>query len=95
MKEERKMSRNKQGNEKSRPVFERRLGSIRVAVWQNAAPDGGVWWNISIVRRYRDGEEWKEAQTFNGLADLALVREAATLAGSWIAAQETATLASE
>ncbi len=82
------MNRASKSEDRNRPVFEKRLGAIRVAVWANVSPANDTWWNISIVRRYRDGEEWKEANTFNGLGDLALVKEGVTLAAAWINAQE-------
>jgi hypothetical protein len=69
------------------PVYEKRIGSVRVAIWENQN-SGGVWHNVSIVRHYKDGEEWKEASTYNGLADLALVREAVEVAREWIRRRE-------
>ncbi len=71
----------------NRPLFEVRLGAIRVSVWRNQS-DNGDWFNTVITRRYRDGEDWKETNTFNGLADLALVSEGARLARDFIADQE-------
>jgi len=77
---------NKNGNGK-KPVFEKRLGSIRVAVWENTT-DGKRWHNSSITRRYKQGDEWKETPTFNGVGDLALVGECVELAKAWIARRE-------
>ena len=81
--------------EKQKPGFEKRLGNIRVAVWQNLATpkesaEGKTWFNVSLTRRYFDktSEEWKDAHTFTGLADLAVVKEAVTLAMAWIARRE-------
>lgn len=73
--------------EKNRPVYEKRLGHVRVAVWENLA-DGKPWYNVSLTRRYKEGEEWKDATTFNGLSDLAVVKDAVALAQSWIARRE-------
>jgi len=75
--------------EKKEPVFEKRLGNIRVAIWENEA-NGATgkasqkWHNVSITRRYQVGEEWKEASTFAGLRDLALVSECIGIAKTWI-----------
>jgi hypothetical protein len=80
--------------EKNRPTFERRLNGIRVAVWENAANDGPPWWNVAITRRYKEGEEYRDATTFNGLADLAVVSEAVLLAQQFIR-QRLAELAAE
>jgi len=66
------------------PVFERRLGSIRVAVFENES-DTGPWWTATLVRRYKaEGEEWKDSNSFNGLQDLAVVQEALCLAQHFI-----------
>ena len=73
--------------EKQRPIFERRLNGIRIAVWENSGEGGKPWWNVSLTRRYRDSkdsDEWKDANTFNGLSDLAVVQEAVTQAQVFI-----------
>ena len=75
--------------EGNRPSFEVRLGAIRVSVWRNHG-ENGDWFNTVITRRYRDGEDWKETNTFNGLADLALALEGGRLAREFIAGQELA-----
>ena len=74
-------------DEKKKPVFEHRLNSIRVSVWKNDG-DHGQFYNTVIVRRYKDGDDWHDSSSFNGLADLALVNEAARLAQAFIT-QET------
>ena len=84
------METEKQGNPKAGPVFQKRLGSVRVAVFKNASEKGGAWFNVRIVRQYRKGEEWREAPTFNGLADLALVEEAVRYAKEFINQQALA-----
>lgn len=72
----------------NKPVFERRLNNIRVSVWANAN-DKGTWFNTVVTRRYKDGEEeWRDSNSFSGLADLALVAEAVRLARDYIAAVE-------
>ena len=71
------------------PAFETRLNSIRVSVWRNHG-ENGDWFNTVITRRYKDGEEWRETNALNGLADLALVIEGARLARDFIAEQERA-----
>jgi hypothetical protein len=74
--------------EKNRPCFEKRVGNIRVAVWENMNDSNGTakrWHNVSIMRRYKDGNDWKEAPTLNGLGDLAQAALAVQLAEEWIA----------
>ena len=75
-------------DEKKKPVFEQRLNSIRVSVWENES-EHGLFYNTVIVRRYKDGDDWKDSSSFNGLADLALVTEAARLARKFITEQES------
>ena len=68
--------------EKNKPCYEKRIGNIRVAIWENTT-EGKVWHNVAITRRYKDGTEWKEASTYNGLGDLAQVGMAVWLAQEW------------
>jgi len=72
---------------KRRPSYEKRLGNIRVAVWENFT-DVKRWHNTAITRRYKKDDEWREAATFNGHADLALVAECVHAAKSWIAERQ-------
>lgn len=63
---------------KNRPAFERRVGSIRLAIWLNRNSDTGKpWYSASLVRRFRDkaNDEFKDAHTFNGVSDLLVVGE--------------------
>ncbi len=72
------------------PIFSQQLGAIRAAVWESTTEEGRVFYNTTITRSYREknSEEWKESSSFNGLADLALVREATRLAANFIEARE-------
>lgn len=74
--------------EANKPAFETRLNQIRVSVWENAGDNGSRWFNTTITRRYKDGDDWKDTSTFSGLADLALVAEATRLARDFIAEEE-------
>ncbi len=64
-------------NEK--PVFEARLNHIRVSVWENSS-NGKTWFNTVITRRWKDGDDFKDSNSFSGLGDLALASEAVRLA---------------
>lgn len=77
----------KKSESNNKPAFEARLSHIRVTVWENSS-DSGIYHTISIVRRYKDSDEWKTATTFSGLADLALVHEACRLARDFITSRE-------
>ena len=52
--------------EKNRPCFEKRVGSIRLVIFENVSENGKPWHNVSIMRSYRSGTEWKDTATFNG-----------------------------
>ncbi len=67
------MANENEGKKGDAPVFDRRLKDLRVACWRNAAPEGRVWWHITLSRTYRKGDELCEAPgSLNGLPDIAL-----------------------
>lgn len=82
--------------DKNRPCYEKRIGSIRVAIWENTNDGNGTsdtnttastprkWHNVAITRRFKVGSEWKEAPTLNGLGDLAQAALAVQLAIDWV-----------
>ena len=76
----------KQGN---KPVFERRLGNVRLVVFENES-NGRAYFNVAMTRSYKDGNEWREVNTFNGLHDLALLKELIGQAAGFLALQESA-----
>ena len=57
------------------PVFVKRIGGVRASVWENAT-DGRKYFNISLVRRFKDGEEWRDISTLNGTVDALAAIEA-------------------
>jgi hypothetical protein len=82
--------------EKNRPCFEKRVGNIRLAIWEITSDNNGTprrWHNVSVLRRYKDGQEWKEAPTYNGLGDLAQAALAIQLAVDWISQRQYETQA--
>lgn len=72
-------------SKKSKPAHEIRLGSIKATIWQNQS-ENGVRYNVSISRSYRDGDVWKDTQSF-GRDDLPRVTKCADLAYEWIFTQ--------
>lgn len=76
----------KKNDSTNKPAFEARLSHIRVTVWENSS-ESGVYHTVSIVRRYKDGDEWKSATSFSGIADLALLMESCRLARDFIASR--------
>ena len=66
----------------NKPVHEIRLGRIKAAIWENSTANG-VRHNVTILRIYRDGDQWNTSDSF-GRDDLPLVTKVADLAHSWI-----------
>jgi hypothetical protein len=66
----------------SKPVQEIRLGRIKAAIWENQT-ENGPRHNVTVSRLYKDGEEWKTADSF-GRDDLPLLAKAVDLAHTWI-----------
>lgn len=60
---------------KSPPVHELRLGRIKGLVWQNETRNG-VRFSVTVVRLYKDEEEWRETTSFDR-DDLPLVAKVA------------------
>ena len=65
-----------------RPVHEVRLGRVKAAIWRNAS-ERGVFHNVTFCRLYREGEEWKQSESF-GRDDLPLLGKVADRAHTWI-----------
>ena len=67
----------------NRPVHEIKLGRIRASIWTNSSDRQDVWFNVSVSRVYRDGDQWKTSTSF-GRDDLPLVAKAVEMAYAWI-----------
>ena len=67
---------------KTPPVHEVRAGRIRATVWANPS-EKGVWHTVTLSRLYKDGDEWKDSQSF-GRDDLLLLAKVIDKAHSWI-----------
>jgi hypothetical protein len=80
--------------EKNKPVWDVRLGAVRAAIFENRNADK-TYFNVALTRRFKQGAEWMTSTSFNGMADLALVRQAVELAIAWLAQHEQASGASE
>jgi len=71
-----------QDSAKQRPAHEIRLGRIKATIWANQH-DNGTWYNVTLSRNFKDGEEWKSSNSF-GRDELLSVAKVADLANSWI-----------
>ena len=78
---------NKQQKTGNRPAYSKRIGNVRVTVWENDN-EGQTYFNSSLVRRYRDGEDWKETNNLNGLADVTAALFALNAAAAFISSRE-------
>lgn len=73
---------------KQQPVHEIRLGAIKAAIWENQTTTG-MRHNVTVSRIYKDGEEWKQTDSF-GRDDLQLLAKVVDLAHTWIFQQTAA-----
>jgi len=53
-----------------KPIHGIRMGRIKAAIWQNET-DNGIRYNVTVGRLYKDGETWKQTESF-GRDDLPL-----------------------
>ncbi|WP_254511382.1 hypothetical protein [Anatilimnocola floriformis] len=67
---------------KQQPVHEVRLGAIKAAIWENET-NVGTRHNVTVCRLYKDGEQWKQTESF-GRDDLPLLAKVVDLAHTWI-----------
>ena len=71
-----------------KPVHELRIGRIRAAIWENETQNG-TRHNVTFSRLYKDGDQWKDSQSY-GRDDLPLLAKVADRAHSWIFDQNQA-----
>ncbi|MBT4191911.1 MAG: hypothetical protein HOE11_01250 [Candidatus Diapherotrites archaeon] len=45
------------------PVKKIKIGAIEVAVWENTSSEGKKFFNTTMERSYKDGEEWKKTNS--------------------------------
>ena len=73
---------------KQKPIHEIRLGAVKAAVWKNDT-EGGVRYNVTFSRLYRDGDQWRSTDSF-GRDDLLALAKVADQTHTWIFAQSQA-----
>ena len=64
------------------PVHEIRLGAIKATIWENET-SVGTCHNVTVARLYKDGDDWKQTESF-GRDDLLLLGKVLDQAQSWI-----------
>ncbi len=67
---------------KQQPIHEIRMGAIKATIWENQT-SAGVRNNVTVSRIYKDGEEWKQTESF-GRDDLQLLAKIVDQAHTWI-----------
>ena len=68
---------------KIRPVHEIRLGTIRAAIWANKHGSTDPWFNVSVTRLYKVGDQWKDSTSFRR-DDLPVAAKILEMAYAWI-----------
>ncbi|MDH7501627.1 MAG: hypothetical protein QHJ82_02790 [Verrucomicrobiota bacterium] len=66
----------------NKPVHSVRIGTVKAAIWENRSGDA-TWYNVTVSRSYKDGDQWKNAETF-GRDDLLALAKVVDLAHTWI-----------
>jgi hypothetical protein len=70
----------------SKPVHKIRDGAIEVSIWKNDG-EKGPWFSVSHRRSYKQGDEWKESDSY-GEDDLLPLAKLIDLAHTWILGQQ-------
>ena len=71
---------------KQKPAHKIQYGLIAAAIWKNQSEKGGTFYNVTVSRSYRSGEELKSSDSF-GRDDLLTLAKALNEAHTWIASQ--------
>jgi hypothetical protein len=58
-----------QTGQTAEPAYSRRHRRLQIAVWQNDSPKG-TFFNTSLQRSYKDGDDWKKSQASLNRDDL-------------------------
>jgi hypothetical protein len=69
-----------------KPAHKLRDGAIEVAIWRNEG-EKGPWYSVTANRSYKQGEEWKQTDSF-GQDDLLALAKLLDLAHTWILNQQ-------
>jgi len=75
-------------SEKAKPANKFRDGGLTVTIWKNDS-EKGPWYTVTTKRSYKQGEEWKEADSF-GFDDLLPLAKLLDQAHTWILTQQQA-----
>jgi hypothetical protein len=68
------------------PTHKVRAGAIELSIWKNDG-EKGSWYSVTASRSYKQGEEWKQTDSF-GQDDLLLLAKLFDIAHTWIMGQQ-------
>jgi hypothetical protein len=66
----------------AQPAHKIRHGALEATIWKNDG-EKGPWYSVTASRSYKQGEEWKQTNSF-GFDDLLPLAKLLDLAHSWI-----------
>jgi hypothetical protein len=72
----------------NQPVHKIRYGTISAGIWRQETETGSLF-NVSFQRSYKDGDVWKNSNSF-GRNDLLVLSLISTRAYEWISSQTQA-----
>lgn len=72
----------------TKPAHKIRSGALTVTIWRKEG-DKGPWYSVTPSRSYKQGEEWKESDSYGG-DDLLTLAKLLDLAHTWILDQQQA-----
>lgn len=71
----------------SKPVAKFRIGYVTASVWKNDGAKDQTFFNVTLQRSYKDGDDWKNSDSL-GHGDLLNAARALQRAEDYIAKQE-------
>lgn len=69
-----------------KPAHKIRAGNLEVTIWRNEG-EKGPWFSVTPSRSYKQGEDWKQTDSF-GLDDLLMLAKLVDMAHTWIMDQQ-------
>lgn len=69
-------------SDKAKPAHKIQHRGLAVTIWKNDGKNG-PWYSVTLSRRYKQGEEWKDSSSYDE-DDLLLLAELAKEAHIWI-----------
>ncbi len=69
----------------TKPAHKLRSGAIEVAIWAKTG-EKGAFYSVTMSRSYKQGEEWKKADSFSG-DDVIVLSKLLDMASTWILSQ--------